>query len=174
MKKALHILPRSFPASTNAIAVIKEILHNNEAIAANEENIDNTTKPPTSRVRRVDSILIARAAARALGEYHATASDADVEIIFKQLISSHITDTAMDGLKALRGMKAPQAVPMLLPLLKDGNEHVLRDTIRTLAVLGDESTIPYIKPFLHNNRIRVVGDAQEAIEALKAKAKLKK
>lgn len=172
MKEALHSLPLHYPNSANAIAAIKQMLHNSHEVSVTE--ICTTPgKPPVSYVRHIPPTMIARLTARALGNYHATATDADLDVIFDQLIGSHVTDTAMDGLKALRGMDAPQAVPRLLPLLEDGNKHVVQDTLRTLAVLGDESLIPRIEPLIHSHIIYVAGDARDAIKKLKAKAESK-
>lgn len=173
MKEALHSLPLRYPNSTNAIAAIKQMLHNSHEVSVTE--ICTTPgKSTVSYVRHIPPTMIARLTARALGNYHATATDADLDVIFDQLIGSHVTDTAMDGLKALRGMNVPQAVPRLLPLLEDGNKHVVQDTLRTLAVLGDESLIPRIEPLIHSPIIYVAGDARDAINKLKMKAKINK
>jgi HEAT repeat protein len=92
----------------------------------------------------------------------------DLNIIYTFLKSLDV-ETKMDGLKALRGLNATQAVPEILPLLNDENPHVLRDACRTLAVLGNTNTIPFIEPLLKNPRYDVKGDAQAAINILRAK-----
>jgi hypothetical protein len=51
----------------------------------------------------------------------------------------------------------------------DKNQHVQRDACRTLAVLGDKSTVPSIEPLLKNSNAEVVQDAQAAIAVLQNK-----
>ncbi len=180
MKEAMHKLPTQYPHSTNAVAIIRDILHRNQTLVVFEEVVNYDTDQRTgthATIRRpVHPDAIARESARALGNYHITPTETELDIIFNQLIAPHNSNAAMDGLKALRGMDATNAVPRLLPLLQDGNVHVVRDTMRTLAVLGDASVIPYIEPFLHNQNVHnhnnqyIAGDAQAAIKALKLKS----
>jgi hypothetical protein len=70
-------------------------------------------------------------------------------------------------------MDATNVVPRLLPLLGDRNIHVLRDTIRTLGVLGDASVIAHLEPFTQQKYVHtcVYLDATAAIKRLKAKGK---
>jgi len=75
----------------------------------------------------------------------------------------------MDGLKSLRDLKVSEAVPQILPLLHSGNDHVVRDACRTLAVVGDKSVIPEILPLTASPRWDVQADADAAIKALQAK-----
>ena len=44
----------------------------------------------------------------------------------------------MEGLKALRGLKAQSTIPKIVTLLKHADPNVKRDACRTLAVLGDK------------------------------------
>jgi hypothetical protein len=168
LQAACRTLPKNYPDSLNAIKDLRGILRSNEVmiftITEAGPNHGAEIKVPAAHA------MVVREVARALGNYHITPTDEDLSIIFNQLVESHDTDTAMDGLKALRGMNAPNAVPMLIPLLEDGNVHVLRDTIRTLGVLGDESTIKHLEPFMHYPRIDVVSDAEKAIKSLKAQS----
>jgi HEAT repeat protein len=75
----------------------------------------------------------------------------------------------MDGLKALRGLKAQEIVPQILPLLKSATPNVIRDACRTLAVLGTKDNIPAIEEVLSHPSAAVKKDAQDAIFALKNK-----
>jgi HEAT repeat protein len=106
-----------------------------------------------------------------LGALHADVSNDDVKAICA-LLKSADPDEAIDGLKALRGLKAPQAVPQITPILKETNRHpnVIRDACRTLAVLGDKSVIREIEPLLNNPNAAIKKDAQDAIFVLKAKS----
>jgi HEAT repeat protein len=72
-------------------------------------------------------------------------------------------------LKALRGLKSKSVIPQMLPLLKNPDKNVIRDTIRTLAVVGDNSLVPTLKPFLEFPDLAVQKDAADAIGILKEK-----
>jgi hypothetical protein len=153
IQTACSRLPVLYPDSSNAVTQIRGILYNYRSLKITQDRAGADHKPHQVTA---DPILACRACARALGNYHITATDKDLSVIFTELVESHDSDTAMDGLKSIRGMTAPQAVPLLLPLLNDGNVHVLRDTIRTLGVIGDDSVIPHLEPLLHSHRIDVV------------------
>jgi HEAT repeat protein len=135
--------------------LLKEMLRNN-TLASNQAA---TSTPP---------MYLSRQAARALAIRHAPMSEEDLQLVYRFLENPDI-ETKMDGLKALRGLNAPQAVPHILPLLADKNQHVQRDACRTLAVLGDKSTVPSIEPLLKNSNTEVVQDAQAAIAVLQNK-----
>jgi HEAT repeat protein len=143
---ALQQLEKAYPTSTKAFPQIKKLLTD-------------------------DRPKVRRKAARVLGALHAEVSNDDVKAICVLLKSSD-PDEAIDGLKALRGLKAPQAVAQIIPILKETNRHpnVIRDACRTLAVLGDKSTIREIEPLLNNPNPAIKKDAQDAIFALKAKS----
>lgn len=171
---ALDRLPDWYPNSTNAVQIIRGILRSNEVMIVNK-----TTYQPSSTSGQghggklitvpVSHNSLARIAAKSLGKYHATLDENELNIIY-QLMDSHDEECAMDGLKALRGLNAPQAVPKILPLLEDDqNAHVVRDALRTLAVLGNTNTIPFIEPLLKSSRSDVRWDAYYAIKALRAK-----
>ena len=149
---ALDRLPNWYPNSSNAISEIKTLLRSS----------DSATK--------TNALLnyVARKAARALGNYHAALSHEDIMAIC-DFLKSPDNGTVMDGLKALRGLNAPDAVPEILPLLKKENHNVLRDSCRTLAILGNIDTIPFIEPLLKDSRLDVRTDARATIKALSAK-----
>jgi len=75
----------------------------------------------------------------------------------------------IDGLKALRGLKAQSTIPEITPLLKNLDKNVIRDAIRTLAVLGDKSLVPTIQPFMDFPDLAVQKDAADALAVLKQK-----
>ena len=79
----------------------------------------------------------------------------------------------MDGLKALRETKNPEAVSEILPFLHDENYHIIRDTIRTLGAIGDESVISQIEPFLDSGTFDVQLDAKNAIKSIKSRRLMK-
>ena len=140
---ALVGLEKQYPTSTNGFAAMKKLLTDDRA-----------------KVRRK--------AARVLGVLHAQVDEADIQAICKLLKSSDV-DEVTDGLKALRGLKAPSAVPEILPVLKSPTPNLVRDACRTLAVLGDKSVIPSIEPLLKDPNAKVQTDAQDAIYILKQK-----
>jgi HEAT repeat protein len=150
---ALDRLPKWYPYSTNAVAVIKEIL---------------VLRAPVYSPYEPKNI-VTRKAARALGNYHATLTPDELKVIYELFMAPHDPDSIMDGLKALRGMHAPEAVPQILPMLRDPNTHVVRDACRTLAVLGNRDIIPYIQPLLAHPAGDVRADAKDAIAKLQVK-----
>ncbi len=141
---ALQHLEKQYPTGTKALPAMKKLLAD-------------------------DRIKVKRKAARVLGVIHADLSDAEIASICTLLKSSD-PEVLTDGLKALRGLKAPSAVPEILPVLKNPTPNVVRDACRTLAVLGDKSVIPDIEPLLKDPNPKVQQDAQDAIFALKAKS----
>ena len=155
VSSALEKLPKLYPDSTNSLPYIRELLKSNDVVSKEKKK----TVPPN---------ILARKAARALGEYHAALGPDDLKLIYG-FLKARDSGEVIDGLKALRGLKAPDAVPEILPLLKDTNEHIIRDSIRTLAALGNKETIPAIEPFLQHSNPAVKKDAQEALAALQAK-----
>ena len=140
---ALQALEKQYPTSTNALPAIKKLL--------TDERVE-----------------VRRKAARVLGALHAEVDAADIQAICALLKSSNVAEMT-DGLKALRGLQAPSAVPELLPLLKNSNSHIVRDACRTLAVLGNKDTIAAIEPLLNNPEPAIKKDAQDAIYILKQK-----
>ena len=111
---------------------------------------------------------VARKAARVLGAMNAPVSDADLKHIAK-LLKGPDKYEIIDGLKALRGLKAQSTIPEIIPLLKNPDKNVIRDACRTLAVLGNKSQIPDIKPLLQYPDLAVQKDAADAISILKEK-----
>ncbi len=136
-------IERNYPTSTQGIAEIKKMLTD-----------------PRPEVRQK--------AARVLGALHSDVSAEDLKNIAALLKSSNKNEV-LDGLKALRGLKAESTVPDILPLLNNPDKNIMRDACRTLAVIGNKSNIPAIEPLLQNPDSAVKKDAQDAIFALKNK-----
>jgi HEAT repeat protein len=141
---ALQKLEKEYPTSTDDLPAIKKLLAD-----------------PREAVRRK--------AARVLGSLHADVDSTDLNNIC-QLLKAPDKREIMDGLIALRGLKAQRAVPQILPLLKSNDTNVLRDSCRTLAVLGDKSNVSDIQPLLTFPDPKVQKDAMDAIALLKAKS----
>jgi len=111
---------------------------------------------------------VRRKAARVLGIMNADVSEAEIKSI-SELLKSSDKYAIIDGLKALRGLKAQSAIPEITPLLKNSDKNVIRDACRTLAVLGNKSLIPELKPLLEYPDVAVQKDAADAISILKEK-----
>jgi hypothetical protein len=150
---ALDRLPNWYPKSTAALPVIRELLKSKDLFGKDV--------PPN-----IGPNFLARKAARSLGLYRAEVSADDLKLIYEFLKARDPLEV-MDGLKALRGLNAPGAVAEIVPLLKDQNEHVLRDACRTLAILGNKATIPVLEPLLKHSKSAVRGDAKDAITKLR-------
>ena len=140
---ALQDLEKKFPTSAPAQAKIKTLLTD-----------------PRQNIREK--------AARVLGALHAEVSKADLKSIAALLDASDPKEI-MEGLKALRGLKAQSTIPKILPLLQHADNYVKRDACRTLAVIADKSVIPSIEPLRQNPDGKVQKDANDAIFALSAK-----
>lgn len=149
---ALDRLPHWYPDSTNALSPIKNILKSKVSIV-----------PPN-----VPENILARKAARALGYYHATLSHEELEVLFA-FLDARDPNVVMDALKAFRGLDTPEAVPRIIPLLKDPNTHVVQDSCRTLGVLGNKDTIATLTPLLKHSKADVRKDARDAISKLQGK-----
>lgn len=111
---------------------------------------------------------VARKAARVLGVMSAPVSEADLKHIVVFLKSTDKGEI-IDGLKALRGLKAQSTIPDIVPLLQNKDKNIIRDSIRTLAVLGDKSLVPTIQPFMDYPDLAVQKDAADALAILKQK-----
>jgi len=140
---ALGDVEKHFPTDASALAKVKGLLAD-----------------PREKVRRK--------AARVLGAIHADVSDTDLKNI-AALLDSQTKDEVLDGLKALRGLKAQSVVPKIVTLLKNPDSNIERDSCRTLAVIGDKSIVPSIQPLLQSPDKAVVKDANDAIFALSSK-----
>lgn len=140
---AMQEMEKLYPASTKCQGALKPLLADNR-------------KP------------VARKAARVLGVMNAPVSEADLKNI-AALLKSTDKYEIIDGLKALRGLKAQSTIPEITPLLKNSDKNVIRDAIRTLAVLGDKSLVPTIQPFLNYQDLAVQKDAADALAILKQK-----
>lgn len=141
---ALQKLEKEYPTSTKAFPKMKTLL---------------TDSRPDVR----------RKAARVLGILHAEVDAADLKAICALLKGSTPAEI-IDGLKALRGLKAASVIPEILPSLQSPTVNVIRDACRTLAVLGNKDLIPKIEPLLNHPHAAVKKDAQDAIFALKSKS----
>lgn len=141
--RAMLLLEKQFPTSTKALPTIKKLL---------------TDQRPAVR----------RKAGRVLGALHSEVDQTDIKNICAMLKATDPQEV-IDALKSLRGLKAPSAVPEMLPLLAAGTPNVIRDACRTLAVLGNKDTIPSIEPLLNHANPAVKKDAQDAIFQLKSK-----
>lgn len=111
---------------------------------------------------------VMRKAARVLGVMNAPVSEADLKNI-AALLKGTDKNEIIDGLKALRGLKAQSTIPDILPLLENKDKNIIRDSIRTLAVLGDKSLVPKIEPFMNYQDLAVQKDAADALSILKQK-----
>lgn len=140
---ALQDLEKQYPTSAPAQAKIKTLLAD-----------------PRPNIRQK--------AARVLGALHAEVSEADLKNI-AALLAATDPKEIMEGLKALRGLKAQNTIPKIIPLLQHADNYVKRDACRTLAVLADKSVIPSIEPLRQNPDGKVQKDANDAIFALQAK-----
>jgi HEAT repeat protein len=129
---------------------------------------DEKILPPIKGLLADPRPVVRRKAARVLGAIHADVSDADIKSICG-LLNAADKHEVMDGLIALRGLKAQSAIPQILPLLDNPDLNIKRDSCRTLAVLGDKSLIPKIKPLLNYPDVAVQKDAADAIDILKEK-----
>jgi HEAT repeat protein len=142
-----------------------------DALLKLEKEYPNSTKAfPTMKALLKDSRpKVRRKAARVLGVLHAEV-DADNVKAICALLKAQDTQEIIDGLKALRGLKAPESVAEILPLLKHSHPNVIRDSCRTLAVLGNKDLIPSIEPLLKHPNAAVVKDAQDALFILRGKS----
>ncbi len=133
-------IEKKYSKSTNAHTAIKKLLAD--------------PRPP-----------VRRKAARVLGNIRATVDDTDVRNICSFLRSTDSSEV-VDGLKALRGLDAPQATAEILPLLQNPDEGVIRDACRTLAEIGSLEVIPLIQLLTNHADKHVRADAQRAIYRL--------
>lgn len=140
---AMLRIEREYPTSAKAIAELKKYL---------------TDQRPKVR----------RKAARVLGVLHADVTSEEIKSICALLKASDHREI-MDGLIALRGLKAAEALPEITPLLQHIHPNVIRDACRTIAVHGNKEHISLIEPLLEHKEKSVKKDAQDAIFALKNK-----
>ena len=141
--KALLALEKQYPTSTKALPIMKKLLS------------DNRQK-------------VNRKAARVLGSLHADVSSDDIKAI-ATLLKASDPQAIMDGLKSLRGLKAQEAVPEIIPFLQNPTRNVVRDACRALSTLGDKKIIPLLEPLLKHADAAVQKDAADAIHALNTK-----
>jgi HEAT repeat protein len=139
---ALQQIEKKYPTSAAAIAKTKQLLTDNRS-------------------------AVRRKAARVLGALHADLTQQEMQNVVALLKAD--PQEQMDGLKALRGLKAQSTIPDIVPLLKSATPNVARDACRTLAVLGNKDVIPSIEPLLSSPNKALAKDAQDAIFALKNK-----
>lgn len=172
---ALDRLPDWYPNSTNAVLLIRDLLKTKETIIRVEERREGKSNVAVRRQVVVSRSeiglppgLLARRAARSLGDYHATLTTNELEIIY-QLIRSRDVEVTQDGLKALAGLRDKNAAQHVLPLLYDSDIHVARDALRTMGAIGNKSHITVIEPFTHDLRWDVKVDARNAIASIKSR-----
>jgi HEAT repeat protein len=154
-------------AASNSARVITDAMTRLERMHIKDASRTNAI-PALKSLLTDNRSAVRRKAARILGIFHAQMSDAEIKQVCAQLKADDWGEV-QSGLKALRDLNAPAAVPDILPCLKHSNPNVVRDACRTLAVLGDKSVIPAIAPLLASPNPKVKKDAQDAIERLKAK-----
>jgi HEAT repeat protein len=140
---AMQDIEKQFPTDDSAIAKLKTFLTD-----------------PRQMVRDK--------AARVLGALHYEVTDSELKSI-AALLDSQSKNEIMEGLKALRGLKAQSVVPKIIPLLQNPDANIQRDACRTLAVIGDKSVVASIQPLLQSPDKGVVKDANDAIFTLNAK-----
>jgi HEAT repeat protein len=140
------------------------------ALRSVEKNYPTGEKvlPATKKLLADPRPEVKRKAARVLGAIHADVDSTDIQNICGLLKGSDKHEL-MDGLIALRGLKAQSAIPQIVPLLDNPDNNVKRDSMRTLAVLGGKSLIPKIQPLLTYPDLAVQKDAADAIDILKLK-----
>jgi HEAT repeat protein len=141
---AMLKLERQFPTSEKAIAAIKKYLTDNRS-------------------------AVRRKSARVLGAIHAEVTSAEIKTICALLKGTEPREV-MDGLIALRGLKAREALPEILPLLQHSDLKVIGDACRTVAVHGSKGNIADIEPLLKHPNAKVQKEANDAIFILKAKS----
>lgn len=139
---ALQQIEKKYPTSAPAIAKTKQLLTDNRP-------------------------AVRRKAARVLGVLHTDLTAQEMQSVVALLKGD--PQEQMDGLKALRGLKAQSTIPDILPMLKSATPNVVRDACRTLAVLGNKDVIPSLEPLLSSPNKGVAKDAQDAIFTLKNK-----
>jgi HEAT repeat protein len=138
------------------------------------DDLSASSRPGTNALLAVRRLLpdprptVREKAARVLGLLHADVDHDDLKAICRML-RSYDKHEASEALKALRGLKAAEAIPEITPLLKSPQEMLVRDACRTLAIIGNKDVIPSIEPLLQDKRDDVRKDAQDAIAALRAK-----
>jgi general secretion pathway protein D len=81
-----------------------------------------------------------------------------------------------EALKIIRtykgpGTDVPRIVAALVPALQHHDPEVVRDVLRTLAIFGDQETIPFIEPLLKAKTMGVRGEARATLKKLRAKPK---
>lgn len=145
----------------------KEVINALEQIQKNY--LSSTKSHAAIKPLLTDSrIKVVRKSAYVLSAAHAEVSEADLNNI-AALLKGTDKGEIIDGLKALRGLKARSVIPEITPLLKHPDKNVMRDSCRTLAVIGDKSLIPVIKPLLEYPDWAVQKDAADAIGILREK-----
>lgn len=112
---------------------------------------------------------VRRKAARVLGVLHAEVTADEIKVICALLKATDHREI-MDGLIALRGLKAADALPEVTAVLNHQQPNVIRDACRTIAVLGNKDHIALIEPLLKHADEKVQKDAADAIFLLKAKS----
>lgn len=148
----------SSPREGVVTSALQELEDLHPEVAATDATVRALTKDPRPAVKCK--------AARVLGALHADVG-ADVIEAIASLLDANEPKTVLEGLKALRGLRASSTVPKMIPLLKSTDEHIPRDACRTLAVLGDASVIPQLESLLSSTNPKLRYDAYVAINAIR-------
>jgi HEAT repeat protein len=147
---------------------------NPDKVASTMLAIEKQYPTSTKTLPKIKSLLkdnrpkVRRKAARVLGALHAEVDQENLKDIVA-IVKSNDPDEAMDGLKALRGLKAADVLPDVKACFENKTPNVVRDALRTTATLGKKSDIPSIEPLLKHLDPKVQKDAQDAIYALQNK-----
>lgn len=112
---------------------------------------------------------VRRKAARVLGAVHAEVTPEELQKICA-LLKAKDHREIMDGLIALRGLKAAAVLSEITPLLQHETPNVIRDACRTIAVLGNNSHVPLLEPLTSHANAAVQKDARDAIFKLSDKS----
>ncbi|MGC3958769.1 MAG: hypothetical protein QM813_12765 [Verrucomicrobiota bacterium] len=152
------------------LASPKESVVTGAMLKLEKEHPTSTKWQPEVKKMLTDSrSAVRRKAGRVLGSVHAEVSDVDLKNI-TAMFSATDPQEAMDALKSLRGLKAESTLPQVVGLLQNAHVGIVRDALRTLAVLGNKSHVSNIEPLLKHADPKVQKDAQDAIFTLKAKS----
>ena len=96
------------------------------------------------------------------------------ESIIAEALSSSDRESVIQTLKRLRNEKYKWAANLILPCLKSGDSHVLRETCRTLSAIGTTNQASAVECLLSNTETDVVIDSCRTLIRLDSKSSLPK
>lgn len=171
---AAFVMPATLVAKEKTEAEVLAMLESKNAdeVCSAMLNIEKRFSSNESAIKTIRTMLadprlaVQRKAARVLGVLHTELTGDELKSVYALLKSSDRL-AVIDGLKALRGLKAPGAAAEIIPLLQNTDENIVRDSCRTLAEMGAKSAIPSIEPLVSNPNKAIAKDAQEALFKLK-------